>query len=295
MNRDGRGDSGKGTTRKPAWLHRGIPTDPAYARLSALLDEGDLHTVCQEARCPNCEECFSRGTSTFLILGDICTRRCRFCAVTQGTPLPPDSDEPRRVAEAAARLKLDYVVVTSVTRDDLPDSGAGLFAATIRFLRERLPGVHVEVLIPDFQGEEEPLRTVLAAQPNCLNHNIETVARLYPEVRPQSRYERSLELLNRAASSGDAPLVKSGMMLGLGESPGEVEETLEDLLAAGCRSLTLGQYLQPNRNCLAVARYVPPEEFTQWQSKALGMGFSHVASGPFVRSSYHAGATIPKP
>jgi lipoic acid synthetase len=278
----------KKAVRKPAWLRRGIPTNPAHARLRSLLDDRRLHTVCSEARCPNCEECFARGTATFLILGEVCTRLCRFCAVTQGTPAPPDPDEPRRVAEAASSLALDYVVVTSVTRDDLDDGGAGLFAATILALKGRLPVARVEVLIPDFRGEEEPLRTVLAARPDCLNHNLETVARLYPSVRPQAVYGRSLALLRRASLSAAAPMVKSGMMLGLGEKPQEVEEALRDLLAAGCRSLTLGQYLQPNRACLSVARFVPPEEFDHWREKALAMGFDRVASGPFVRSSYHA-------
>jgi len=278
--------------RKPAWLRRGIPAAPAHARLRSLLDGDRLHTVCQEARCPNCEECFGRGTATFLILGEICTRRCRFCTVTQGIPQPPDLDEPRRVAEAAARLNLDYVVVTSVTRDDLADGGAGLFAATIRLLKDRRPGGRVEVLIPDFRGDEAALQTVLTARPDCLNHNLETVARLYPLVRPQAVYGRSLDLLRRASRSVAVPVVKSGMMLGLGEEPGEVEEALRDLLAAGCRSLTLGQYLQPNRDALPVSRFVPPEEFDWWREKALAMGFIRVASGPFVRSSYHAGSAV---
>jgi lipoic acid synthetase len=301
-------DAGQREIRKPAWLRRGIPTAPAHARLRSLLDAGRLHTVCQEARCPNCEECFARGTATFLILGDVCTRRCRFCTVSQGLPQPPDPDEPYRVAEAAARLALDYVVVTSVTRDDLADGGASLFAATIRVLKERLPEARVEVLIPDFKGEEEPLRTVLAARPDCLNHNLETVARLYPSVRPEADYDRSLALLKRASQrdsrspigvggelcgndykmSETVAMVKSGMMLGLGETSGEVEEALRDLLAAGCRSLTLGQYLQPSKSSLSVVRFVPPGEFEHWREKALAMGFTRVASGPFVRSSYHA-------
>ncbi|MDA8123796.1 MAG: lipoyl synthase [Deltaproteobacteria bacterium] len=281
--------------RKPAWLRRGIPADPAHARLRSLLEGSRLHTVCQEARCPNCEECFAGGTATFLILGEVCTRRCRFCTVSQGVPAPPDPDEPQRVAEAAAKLALDYVVVTSVTRDDLADGGAGLFAATIGALKTRLPGVRIEVLIPDFRGESEPLRTVLAARPDCLNHNLETVARLYPAVRPQAQYARSLALLQSAAASAAKPLVKSGMMLGLGERAVEVEAALGDLFAAGCRSLTLGQYLQPNRAALPVDRFVPPEEFDCWREKALALGFENVASGPFVRSSYHAEAGNARP
>jgi lipoic acid synthetase len=286
-----RGADGTGGIRKPAWLRRGVPLAPSHARLAALMDDQGLHTVCREARCPNCEECFARGTATFLILGNVCTRRCRFCAVRQGVPEPPDPGEPQRVAEVAGRLALDYVVVTSVTRDDLPDGGAGLFAATIAALTGRLPGVRVEVLIPDFQGAEAALQTVIAAGPAVINHNLETVGRLYPEVRPQAHYGRSLELLGRVSRGGRKISAKSGLMLGLGESPEEIKAALEDLRAAGCRSLTLGQYLQPNRRCLPVKRYLPPEEFDQWRTVALQMGFTQVASGPFVRSSYRAGET----
>jgi lipoic acid synthetase len=274
--------------RKPDWLGRPLPSDPAFFRIRSLLDDGHLHTVCQEASCPNRGECFSRGTAVFLILGDSCTRRCRFCAVTQGTPEGPDPDEPRRVAEAAARMSLSYIVVTSVNRDDLADGGAGFFAETIRFLRARRPSARIEVLIPDFQGDEAALRTVLEALPDVLNHNLETVARLYPEVRPQAIYDRSLELLTRAGSRAPGIAVKSGLMLGLGERPDEVESALSDLLGAGCQLLTLGQYLQPKRNCLPVARFVPPGEFDGWRETALGMGFAQVAAGPLVRSSYHA-------
>jgi lipoyl synthase len=276
------------SVRKPGWLGRPLPSDPTFSRVRFLLEEGGLHTVCQEARCPNQGECFSRGTVVFLILGDSCTRRCRFCAVTQGRPERPDPGEPQRVAGAAARMSLEYVVVTSVTRDDLADGGAGLFAATIRCLRVRLPSSRIEVLIPDFQGDEAALRTVLDARPDVLNHNLETVARLYPEVRPQAIYDRSLELLQRTASLAPGIAVKSGLMLGLGERPEEVESALRDLLGAGCRNLTLGQYLQPKRECLPVARYLPPAEFDAWREVAFGMGFAQVASGPLVRSSYHA-------
>ncbi|MBU2227965.1 MAG: lipoyl synthase [Proteobacteria bacterium] len=271
--------------RKPVWLRRGIPRDPASARLRSLLEDGRLHTVCREARCPNCGECFARGTATFLILGNLCTRGCRFCAVSRGNPAPPDPDEPHRVAEAAARLALGHVVVTSVTRDDLADGGAGAFAETIRALRTRLPASRIEVLIPDFRGDDASLRTVIEARPDVLNHNLETVARLYPEVRPQAVYGRSLALLRRASLR---IALKSGMMLGLGERPAEVEEALRDLSDAGCRILTLGQYLQPGKECLPVARYIPSEEFVTWRNCALGMGFERVASGPLVRSSYHA-------
>jgi lipoic acid synthetase len=277
------------TIGKPAWIGRPLPSDPAFSRTSLLLEDGRLHTVCREALCPNRGECFSRGTAAFLILGDCCTRFCRFCSVSQGTPQPPDPDEPLRVAEAASALSLDYVVVTSVTRDDLADGGAGAFAQTIRCLRSALPAVRIEVLIPDFQGSEAALRTVLDARPDRVNHNLETVERLYAEVRPQALYGRSLELLRRTAAWG-APgvAVKSGLMLGLGERRSEVERALRDLLEAGCRVLTLGQYLQPKRECLPVVCFVPPEEFDRWREVALAMGFDRVASAPLVRSSYHA-------
>jgi lipoyl synthase len=275
-------------TRKPAWLRRGVPSDPAFARLRSLLEAGHIHTVCQEARCPNCGECFAGGRATFLILGDLCSRGCRFCGVTPGGPAPPDPDEPRRVAEAAALMALGYVVVTSVCRDDLADGGAAAFVATVRALRTRLPGVLIELLVPDFQGDAAALQSVLAEQPEVLNHNLETVARLYPEVRPRAAYARSLELISRASRHHPAVAVKSGLMLGLGERPAEVEAALADLLAAGCRILTLGQYLQPARGRLPVVRYPTPGEFDAWKATALGMGFERVASGPFVRSSYHA-------
>ncbi|MDI6725747.1 MAG: lipoyl synthase [Smithellaceae bacterium] len=274
--------------RKPGWLRRGLPADPAYDRLRSFLDDGRLHTVCREARCPNGEECFARGTATFLILGNRCTRRCRFCAVPQGAPLPPDTAEPRRVAEAALEMSLNYVVVTSVTRDDLADGGAWSFAETIRALRVRRPVIRIEVLIPDFQGDETALQTILAARPDVLNHNLETVRRLYPTVRPEAAYDRSLELLRRVGRQAPVLTVKSGLMLGLGERPEELEASLRDLLAAGCRLLTLGQYLQPRKDCLPVARFVPPGEFDAWRRVALGLGFHRVAAGPLVRSSYQA-------
>jgi lipoic acid synthetase len=263
--------------------------------MGTLLGEGGLHTVCQEARCPNSGECFSRGTAAFLILGDVCTRRCRFCAVSQGTPEPPDPDESRRLAEAAARLGLDYVVVTSVTRDDLPDGGAGAFAAAIVALRGRLPAARIEVLIPDFLGDEAALGKVIAARPDVINHNLETVSRLYGTVRPQADYRRSLELLGRIRLAAPGIAVKSGLMLGLGEEAAEVDEALGDLFAAGCRIVTLGQYIQPRKEALPVVRYLPPGEFDVWRAKALAMGFAGVASGPFVRSSYHAEASFIAP
>jgi len=253
-----------------------------------VLGRGKLHSVCQEAKCPNIWECFSQETATFLILGDRCTRNCRFCAIAHGPSSPPDPEEPGRVAEAATSMGLSYVVITSVTRDDLPDGGAGLFAETIKEIRKRMSDALVEVLIPDFQGNRGALQAVLNAGPNVINHNLETVPRLYPRARPEAVYSRSLDLLKNAhAYAPDIP-TKSGIMLGLGESPGEIEITLKDLLDVGCSILTLGQYLQPSREHLPVERFVPPEEFDKWREKALGMGFSEVASGPFVRSSYHA-------
>jgi lipoic acid synthetase len=250
-----------------------------------VITAGGLRTVCQEARCPNAWECFARRTATFLILGDRCTRDCRFCNIASGPPRPVDPEEPRRVAEAAARLELDHVVVTAVTRDDLPDGGASHFAATIEAVRRRLPSAAIEVLVPDFGGDRAALAAVLAARPAVLNHNLETVARLYPLVRPQALYARSLALL--AAVEGIP--AKSGIMLGLGESTAEVRQALRDLHRAGCRILTLGQYLRPSPRHLPVARYVPPEEFARLGDEARAMGFSQVASAPLVRSSYRAG------
>ncbi len=276
-------------TSKPPWLRVRMPSGPQYEETRRLLRDGHLHTVCQEAHCPNIFECFSRHTATFLILGDHCTRDCRFCAVQQGPLQPPDPDEPRRVARAAAEMRLRYVVVTSVTRDDLPDGGAAHFAATIEALRLAIPEVRVEVLIPDFQGDPAALAVVLAATPDVLNHNIETVPRLYPTVRPQAQYQRSLRLLADATRQAPHIPTKSGLMLGLGESDAEIRQTLADLRTAHCRLLTLGQYLQPTARNLPVVRYVPPEEFNQWRRIALDLGFDHVAAAPFVRSSYQAG------
>jgi lipoic acid synthetase len=274
---------------KPPWLKRRLPTGPTYEKVRALLNNSRLHTVCQEARCPNLWECFSRHTATFLIMGPCCTRNCRFCNVAHAqSPPPPDSGEPVRVAQAVKDLGLRYVVITSVTRDDLPDGGAGLFAKTIKEIRARMPHTLMEVLIPDFQGNKHALRTVIEAHPHVLNHNLETVPRLYPRVRPEADYERSLLLLKRVTHYQPSILTKSGLMLGLGEFPDEVEKTLQDLLDSGCRILTLGQYLQPTRIHLKVERFIPPEEFDDWKRVALEMGFSDVASGPLVRSSYRA-------
>jgi lipoic acid synthetase len=276
-------------TPKPKWIRRRLPGGPEYEQIRSMLKDGKLHTVCQEAQCPNIWECFSCGTATFLILGSRCTRNCTFCAVARGPDGPPDPAEPARVADAAAALGLTYVVVTSVTRDDLIDGGAGQFAETIHRLKEKIEGVRVEVLIPDFAGDKAALKTVLDAAPDVLNHNIETVARLYPTVRPQAIYERSLELIRRAGAMGPDIPTKSGMMLGLGETGEEIRRAMADLRSVGCSILTLGQYLQPSKAHLEVARYVPPEEFADWEKEAKELGFEQVASGPLVRSSYHAG------
>jgi lipoyl synthase len=281
---------------KPAWLRVRLPAPAPFRATAGLLDELELHTVCDEARCPNRGECFASGTATFLILGDTCTRGCGFCAIGRAPsrPAAPDGDEPRRVAAAATRLGLRHVVVTSVTRDDLADGGAAHFAATIVALREALPAATIEVLVPDFGGRAAALRTVLAAGPDVLAHNLETVSRLYGEVRSGASYRRSLELLRRAARTGDtAPrptLVKTGLMLGLGETPGEVADVLADCAAAGADLVTVGQYLSP-AGCLPVARYVPPDEFEALVPLGARLGL-RVVAGPFVRSSYRAGEAL---
>ncbi len=274
--------------QKPEWLKRRLPTGPGFGTVRGMIGRDGLHTVCQEAKCPNIWECYSHKTATFLIMGSKCSRSCRFCSVPGGELEPPDPREPARVARVALEMGLKYVVITSVTRDDLIDGGAGIFAATIKEIRHRIPQACVEVLIPDFQGSKDALHTVLKAAPDVLNHNIETVPRLYPRVRPEADYRRSLNLIQQANDFNPRLPTKSGLMLGLGESSQEITQTLEDLLQARCRILTLGQYLQPSKDHLAVERYIPPEEFEDWQKKALAMGFAEVASGPFVRSSYHA-------
>jgi len=258
-----------------------------------LVERLRLNTVCSSAACPNMGECWNHRTATFMILGNFCTRRCGFCAVQKGAPLEVDHDEPRRVAEACQTLGLRYAVVTSVNRDDQPDGGAGIFAATIRAIRARIPGCRVEVLIPDFQGDEEALRTVMDASPDVLNHNIETVPRLYRQVRMGARYERSLELLSRARQMNPTIPTKSGVMVGLGESNEEVIETLRDMRGHGVEIATIGQYLRPMPMNLPVLRYVTPEEFAGFKRAGLSMGFKHVESGPLVRSSYHAHEAIP--
>jgi len=290
--------------RKPAWLRVKAPQPRQYRATGALLDELDLHTVCREARCPNKGECYASGTATFLILGKACTRGCRFCSVDHVPGAPdgaaalgaPDADEPRRVAEAARSLGLRHVVITSVTRDDLADGGAGHFAAVVAALRGAVPGATVEVLIPDLGGDDAALRVVLAARPDVLDHNLETVPRLYAQVRPQAMYGRSLELLRRASAwaRGAAtarPLVKSGLMVGLGERGDEVAGALADCAAAGVDLVTIGQYLQPDRARLPVARYVDPAEFHVFERQGAALGVEVVAA-PFVRSSYRAGELL---
>ena len=280
--------------RRPEWLKVRAPGGDDYHQVKGLLRALGLHTVCEEAHCPNIGECFAQGTATFLILGDVCTRGCRFCAVAKGQPLPLDREEPERVARAVARLGLRHAVITSVTRDDLPDGGASIFAEVIRKIHAYLPGCSVEVLITDFQGSAEALRLVLAAWPEVLNHNIETVPRLYPQVRPGAIYARSLELLRVAKDLTPDVRTKSGLMVGLGEDGDEVLATLRDLRTVGCDLVTIGQYLQPSAWHLPVARFYRPEEFAALQAEALRLGFAHVESGPLVRSSYHAQAAVMK-
>jgi lipoic acid synthetase len=262
---------------------------PNYQDLKRILRTLDLHTVCESARCPNMGECWEHRTATFMILGNICTRACGFCAVPSGRPIgPPDEDEPDRVARAVERMGLRYAVVTSVNRDDQPDGGAAIFAATIRAIRERVPGCKVEVLIPDFRGVWSALETVLEARPDVLNHNVETVPRLYSQVRKAAVYERSLELLLRAKQFAPRTPTKTGMMLGLGERREEVLAAMEDMVRHGTDILTLGQYLQPTPEHLPVIRFVHPDEFAEYKQWGERIGFRHVESGPLVRSSYHA-------
>ena len=279
---------------RPDWLRIRLSTPEPYHRVRRLMDGLKLNTVCEEARCPNIYECWGQhGTATFMILGDTCTRRCGFCAVHTGRPAPGvDADEPARVAKAAATMGLRHVVVTSVDRDDLPDGGAGHFADTIRAIREQVPGAAVEVLTPDFRGVADALDIVLEARPEVFSHNMETVPRLYRQARPGSRYRRSVDLLREAAARRDAGTydgrVKTGLMVGLGETTEELESTIADIRAAGTEILTIGQYLQPTREHLPVDRWVHPDEFARLREFALGLGFSHCESGPLVRSSYHA-------
>jgi len=274
--------------RKPPWLKVRFPGGPNYMRLKGIMREGRLHTVCEEARCPNIGECWEAGTATFMILGDICTRACGFCAVTTGRPQTIDRLEPMRVANAVREMGLTHAVVTSVNRDDEPDGGASIFARTIRWIRRLSPETSVEVLIPDFLGNWDALAAVVAARPEILNHNTETVPRLYRRVRPKARYERSLELLRRAKELDPGTITKTGLMVGLGETEHELLRVFEDLLENGVEVLTLGQYLRPSAKHLPLVRYYAPEEFGHLRDEALALGFKHVEAGPLVRSSYHA-------
>ncbi|PYV16106.1 MAG: lipoyl synthase [Acidobacteria bacterium] len=274
---------------RPDWLKVRVPGGENYFELKGIMRGLGLHTVCESARCPNVAECWSHRTATFMILGDLCTRRCGFCAVPKGKPAGElDRDEPARVAEAAERMGLNYIVVTSVDRDDLSDGGAGIFARTILALRERMAGCKVEVLIPDFRGSDEALEIVLEARPDVLNHNIETVPRLYPVARRGSRYDRSLRLLRRSREIAPNIATKSGLMVGLGETMDEIAGVLGDLAAAGVEIVTIGQYLRPSGDQLPVARFYTPEEFLALKREGLKRGLRHVESGPLVRSSYHA-------
>ena len=273
-------------SRKPQWLRAKLPSGRAYGSVRKLVDDKALHTVCQSAQCPNMGECWSRGTATVMILGNICTRSCNFCAIQTGRPTELDLGEPARVAEAVATMQLKHCVITSVTRDELKDGGASVWAATIRAIRHRNPGTAIEVLTPDFKGNTDQLDTVLDAKPDIFNHNIETVERLQKPVRVQARYERSFKILEHAAKRGF--VTKSGLMLGLGEEKDEIATSLRDLREIDTKILTLGQYLQPSSKHLPISRWVTPEEFAEWKEFGLSIGFNMVESAPLVRSSYHA-------
>lgn len=274
--------------RKPDWLKVPLPNSREFAEMRGLLGRLDLHSVCQEARCPNMGECFRSGTATFLILGNTCTRNCRYCNVAHGQPGPVDEEEPERLVEAVRALGLRYIVITSVTRDDLPDGGAALFARCAGLLRKENPDCRVEVLIPDLQGNWAALERILEAGPHVLNHNVEVAPRLFGELRPQGNYVLSLELLRRASAGKREALTKSGFMIGLGEERGEILSLLDDLAAVSCKCLTIGQYLQPSAGHWPVATFYSPEDFEEFSREALQRGFRTVVSGPLVRSSYHA-------
>ena len=279
-------------SKRPEWLKAPAPVGENYRDLKQLVTELKLHTVCESAACPNIGDCWNRRTATFMILGNLCTRRCGFCAVQKGAPLAVDEDEPRRVAEAVSRMGLKFAVITSVNRDDQPDGGAGIFAATIRAIRERVPGCGVEVLVPDFQGSHEAMDIVLDARPDVLNHNTETVPRLYKQVRLGARFERSLEMLAYVKQKSPETPTKSGLMLGLGETLDEVREAMRMLREHHVDILTLGQYLRPSVKHLPIVRYVPVEDFAALKAYGVELGFRHVESGPLVRSSYHADEAV---
>ncbi|MEI6046920.1 MAG: lipoyl synthase [Chloroflexota bacterium] len=281
--------------RRPEWLRTRLPNDPNYFELKKLMRDRGLHTVCEEANCPNITECWSHRTATFLILGKICTRACGYCDVTSGKPEALDLDEPRQVTEATRSMGLRHVVITSVNRDDLEDGGSHIFAETVRRIHQEVPDCRIELLIPDFVGRWEYLQVVMESQPEVLNHNIETVPRLYRRVRPKARYERSLELLRQAKEMGHhyQVVTKTGVMVGLGETTEELVEVMKDLRGVDCDVLTLGQYMRPSVKHLAVERYYTPIEFAELKEIALGLGFKYVESGPLVRSSYHAHEQVP--
>ena len=274
--------------RKPGWLKVRAPGGPQYLRLKELMRELDLHTVCEEARCPNVGECWEHGTATFMVLGDVCTRNCAYCAVAHGRPPKYDIEEPSRVAAAIAEMHLQHAVITSVDRDDLPDFGAFIFAETIRQIKQRLPDCSVEVLVPDFQGNEDSIRAVLEAEPDIYNHNTETVPRLYKRCRPGGRYERVMQIFRTAKRIAPHIPTKTGIILGMGETLEEVELVMHDLRAVDVDILTLGQYLRPSESHIPIDRYVTPEEFRRMGEIGKALGFKHVESGPLVRSSYHA-------
>ena len=274
--------------RLPSWLKARMPGGPNYVALKTLMRDNELHTVCEEAHCPNIGECWERGTATFMILGDICTRACAYCAVITGKPLGLDLEEPARLAETVERMGLKYAVITAVNRDDLPDGGAFIFAQCVRQVRKRVQGCKVELLIPDFEGNWSALATVMSSKPDTLNHNIETVRRIFGRVRPKGDYDQSLELLSRAKALDPSAVTKSGMMVGLGETWDEILRTMSDLRSVDCDLLTIGQYLRPSQKHVALAKWYTPEEFAELKREAESLGFRHAASGPLVRSSYHA-------
>lgn len=280
---------------RPHWLTKKAPSQSVMAEMESLLNGLSLHTVCQSALCPNIGECFACRTATFLIMGDVCTRNCRFCAIKKGTPLPLDPTEPSNVARAIKQLNLKHAVITSVTRDDLPDGGASHFADTVIEIRKSSPDTTTEVLVPDFRSSEDALKTVVDSSPQVINHNVETVPRLYPEARPMADYRRSLDLLKTVGTLGRNVLTKSGLMLGLGEEREEVISVMEDLRAAGCDAITIGQYLAPSAEHHIVIRYVPPAEFEGYKTASIKMGFRYVASAPFVRSSFRASELLEIP
>lgn len=285
-----KGDRSLRTTKKPHWLKMPTMGSRSAGEIRKILSAMDLNTVCNEARCPNRGHCYERGTATFLILGSVCTRNCAYCAIERNiaSPPPPDSDEPGRIAEASAAMNLKYVVLTSVTRDDLPDGGAGHFAETVTRIRDRIENVRVEVLTPDFNGSESSLETIAKCRPDVFNHNLETVRRLFHELRPVASYSQSLAVLKKFSQLAPGIPTKSGLMVGLGENTGDMEKAMEDLRSSGVSLLTIGQYLQPTSRHMPVVRYVEPVEFENWKIMALKMGFTAVASGPLVRSSFHA-------